>query len=926
MKTIYNSLLLVSFLLVLGCTLQAQNSFSIKGSVADSSGMALQGATIVLMQAADSVLVAFGISEPDGAFAIPKTSKGDYILQISYVGYQTFHRQISLDKELQLGLIRLQLESAVLKEVLVKGDHIPIAIRNDTIEYNAAAFQVEPNAPVEDLLRKLPGVEVDRQGNIKAQGEDVGKVLVDGKEFFGNDPKIATKNLPADAVDKVQVFDKKSEMAEFSGIGDGNEQKTINLALKEDKKQGFFGNVTAGYGTDERYQGKANINRFSKNSQLSALGMLNNLNEQGFSINDYINFMGGLQNMLAGGGSLRISIGDGESGIPLDFGESRGIATTGAGGLNFNYELGDRVELHSSYFYNRVANDLQRSLFRENLLDDGRSFSTEEHSAELSRNTNHRVNTTLRFEADSSQRLIFRGGLGFNDAFLDNYRNSQTGGISGNPENSGLSDYRSDGENLNWDLNGTYLVRFRKPGRVFTTNLSLGMAANDQTGSLYSENTFQVLAITDTIRQRQTSQNEQLNYGGRISYTEPLGKGKYLEANYSHQNYGNEVEKEFYDLSPADEVFNPQLSSHYKRDYLYDRGGLNFRYNRKKYNFTLGAALQHSRLEGELLDEQIPIRKTFTNLLPSFRGNYDFSPSRHLELEYNTEIREPSLEQLQPIVDNSDPLNIYSGNPDLRAEYAHNLDLRFMSFDQFSNTSIFTNFRGRYSANRITNSQTIDSLFRQLITPVNIADDWEGNGFFSFGAPLKFIQSRINFDADAGYNRSTLYVNGKPDRVDRWQGSLGLSLEYNKKKWIDAVAGVRWGFNTTRLAASESLDQDFFEQNLFADLTIKPAKTWSIEQSIDYTAYRGSAFPNTELGPIWRASVSKFLWKNKLQLKLSAFDLLGKNTGIYRSSQFNFLQEERVNALGRYVMISATWALSGFGSEEGGIQITTRRR
>ncbi|MCB0684122.1 MAG: hypothetical protein KDC32_24935, partial [Saprospiraceae bacterium] len=257
------------------------------------------------------------------------------------------------------------------------------------------------------------------QGNIRAQGEQVNRVLVDGKEFFGSDPKIATQNLPADAVDKVQVFDKRSEMAEFSGIDDGEREKTINLALKEDKKQGYFGNVTAGYGTDDRYQGKANINRFSKNMQLSAIGMTNNLNQQGFSIDDYLNFMGGLRSMMSGGGGgFRLTLDSDEVGVPLDFGQSTGITTTRAGGLNLNYDFGEKTELSTSYFYNRISNELQQSTYRENLLADA-PFTSEEETEQLNRNTNHRLNLTLRHEIDSMQRLSLRSNLGFNDAFFE---------------------------------------------------------------------------------------------------------------------------------------------------------------------------------------------------------------------------------------------------------------------------------------------------------------------------------------------------------------------------------------------------------------------------------------------------------------------------------------------------------------------------
>ena len=273
----------------------AQNrSLSISGILVDSAKAPLVGATVVLLNETDSVLHSFTLSNDAGFFELKKLPEATYILQVTFVGYGDFSKKIELlDQPIDMGLITLSPESKLLDEVLVKAEHIPIRIKNDTIEYNSAAYKTQPHAVVEDLLKKLPGVEVGRDGTIRAQGERVDQVLVDGKEFFGNDPKIATKNLPADAVDKVQVFDKKSEMAEFTGIEDGRESKTINLALKEDKKNGYFGKAEMGYGSEDRFEGKANINRFGQQSQLSAIAMANNTNQEGFSIEDYINFMGG---------------------------------------------------------------------------------------------------------------------------------------------------------------------------------------------------------------------------------------------------------------------------------------------------------------------------------------------------------------------------------------------------------------------------------------------------------------------------------------------------------------------------------------------------------------------------------------------------------------------------------------------------------
>jgi hypothetical protein len=334
----------------------------IRGTVTDTTLQPLSSATIMLLNAEDSILVSFAVSDPEGAFLIKQVKPNDYLLQVSYLGFQTHFQEISITDAdpVDVGAINMQHEGALLSEVEITAEHVPIQIKKDTIEYNAEAFKGQPNDAVEDLLKKLPGMEVESDGTVKAQGETVEKVLVDGKEFFGTDPKIATKNLPADAVDKVQVFDKLSDMAEFSGIDDGDRTKTINLALKEDHKKGVFGNISAGYGSDDRYETKTNINRFTESSQLSFIGMANNVNQQGFSIQDYVNFSGGMQNIMRGGGRSR----GGGSGIQINSGISDGFVKTLAGGLNYNVDFGKKTELRMSYFHNGIKNDIKQDVFR----------------------------------------------------------------------------------------------------------------------------------------------------------------------------------------------------------------------------------------------------------------------------------------------------------------------------------------------------------------------------------------------------------------------------------------------------------------------------------------------------------------------------------------------------------------------------------
>jgi hypothetical protein len=366
-------------------------------------------------------------------------------------------------------------------------------VKRDTIEFNAGSFKTKANSNVEDLLKKLPGVEVETDGTVRAQGEQVQRVLVDGREFFGRDPKLATRNLPADAVEKVQVFDKKSDQAEFTGIEDGQREKTINLELKEDKRNGIFGNLTAGAGTEDRFQFKGNLNRFGKGQQLSVLGMGNNINEQGFSIGDFMNFTGGSQQMMGGGGGgARISISsDNDSGVPLNFGgRQSGIMTNYAGGVNFNRDLGKNTQLTSSYFYNRLEQNILKVTDRINYLPPDSSYNYNQNSLQLSTNDNHRVNVTLDHKIDSANSLKFTNNFSYSDSEMKSRTDSETTAEDGAVQNMSNRDNVNEQTAVNFNTSLLWRHRFNKKGRTMSTNLSLGISQIDSEGSQESTNQF----------------------------------------------------------------------------------------------------------------------------------------------------------------------------------------------------------------------------------------------------------------------------------------------------------------------------------------------------------------------------------------------------------------------------------------------------
>ncbi len=656
--------------------------------------------------------------------------------------------------------------------------------------------------------------------------------------------------------------------------------------------------------------------------------MANNVNDQGFSFNDYINFMGGLGNFMSGGGGMRITLDSDGAGLPLNLNGQDGITTTRAGGVNMNTDFTDETELNASYFYNNAQNDLNRSVNRQNLLGD-EGFSTEEESDRITTRSNHRLNFTLRHEIDSMQNLTFRGNGSLNNSRLDNIGNNQTFSNSG-LANQSFKDYYTTQDGYQCSSSLIYRRKFGKPGRIFSGNLSYQQDGGNQTGSIFSVNDFfdgeMLPSFSDTIDQRQVYDSQKAGFGFRLSYTEPIGKGKYLELNASRQQYQHEQQKEFFDLFSGEEVRNDLLSNQYTVDYTYNRAGTNFRYNTKKMNFSTGISLQQALLRGQILNERDPITGEFVFLLPSLSLRYDFKTTKNLSLDYRTEVREPTIQELQPVIDNSNPLNIYEGNPDLRPEYTHRLNAFFMIYDQFSFTNFYVNALAAYTRDKITTAQSVDELFRRYSRPLNVEDDIMLQGTVSFSTPIRPIKTRISLTADLANNRGILYVNDVKNKTRFNTASFDLSLDNRKKEVVDVTVGANFEFNNTTYSVSEQFNQFFTRQTFYADFALEVADKWSLTSSFDYQVYSNESFGKQQGIPLWTASLSRFVMKQKGEIKLSVFDMLNKNVGINRISQLNYTQEERILSLRRYFMLSFAYSITGFDAEHSGLDVQVSRR
>jgi hypothetical protein len=923
---------LFCMLLFSGQAIAQNNKINIIGMVTDTTNAPLVAATVLLTQASDSTLAAFTQTDDDGRFLIKNVEQGDYRLQITYIGLSSYSELVDwpTDSELNLGQILLRPENQTLEQVTVEADRIPIQFNKDTINYNADAFKTRPNAVVEDLLKKLPGVQVERDGTVKAQGETVNRVLVDGKEFFGNDPKMATKNLPADAVDKVQVYDKKSDQAEFTGIDDGQEEKTINLELKEDKKKGVFGNLMAGHGDQGRFQSKANLNKFSPKQQLSFIGMANNVNDKGFSIGDYLNLMGGMKSLMSGGGKISLEIDGGSNslGLPLNFGNNDGFITTLSGGLNFNQEFNDKTEVNGSYFYSNINNDIKRTVDRSTFLSD-RTISSMDVTDQDTRNENHRLNFTLDHEISKNHSLKLRtsGNLGNTQTTIANESDQgQAKALnSRNQRNNQL-----DQNNLSFNTDLLYRMKFNKKGRTLSSNFSFRLGNNDLDGTLESVSSFfdqnDGLISSDTISQINEQTNDQQGYGLRLVYTEPLFKRTYLTLTYDLQQNSDDLDRQVFDRVEGINEFNEQLSNQYKNLYTYHNAGFDIKYNKKDFNLTAGLKAQSTNINGDLILTNTTLDRSFFNWLPSLWTSWDLGTGKSLKFNYNTSVNEPDIQQLQPIIDNSDPFNIYVGNPELRPEFRHRFNASFFLFDQFSMTNFFFNGNYTYTKNRIKNQQFIDEFLIRTTTPVNVADDHMLLGDLSFGTRIKPVKMRINLSSNINYNRGITFVNEIENTTNRTTWTNTLRLENQKKEIIDWTIGAELAWTTSTYSINTAFNQEYTNKNFFADFGFDIKESWSFLTTLDYRIFTGIGGNEAQEVPIWTASISKFFLKdNRGEIKFSVQDILNRNLGINRTADLNFIQEERINNLGRYFMLSFSYKLSGFG-EGNQVMITTNKR
>jgi hypothetical protein len=930
MKKIY----LLLFICLGALATQAQKNGSLKGVLYDTvAKQPVAAATITVLLKKDSSLVTFTMTDSKGRFEITSLANGDYRLLITHVNYHNSAKPFTIsdaNKNKDLGDVVMTNVAQTLEEVVVTAEAPPVTLIGDTVQYNAGSFKTPPNANVEQLLKKLPGVKVEKDGTVKAQGQEVKRVLVDGKEFFGTDPKIATRNLPSDAVDKVQVYDRASDAAQLTGFDDGNSEKTINLKLKKDKKKGLFGKVTAGGGDKDRYEGRFNVNSFKGARQFSAIGMGNNTNAEGFSFMDMLNFSGELNRMRQSGGSGTITLSGADADMAMAASSNNSsIRTIWGGGINYNNIIGNNTDFTSNYFYNRYNPKVDKNTEQQYFLPDGSNLFRSNKSLSNNINNSHRLNLSADIKIDSFHSIKISPSFGYQQTDNSSYSQYETRSGSQSLTNQGFSDTKLESQGYNFRNDILFRKRFRTRGRTFSLSLQTTWNQGDGTGDQTSVNKFfnpdGSLFRTDSINQRNENSSDLRSYSVRAVYTEPIMKNTLLEFSASNSNSKSTANKNTWDYNKFNgkyDQLNPLLSNDFENSYGYTNAGLRWRSQFKKWNFAVGANWQKAELEGKIIagTKDSLISKTFYNILPNGRFQYNFTRYKNMQLNYSASTGQPTMAQLQPIPDVSNPLNIREGNPDLKQEYSQMAALNFTSVDPFRNKNLFARFMVRQTNNKIVNYDTINALGVKSTRPVNVDGVYNATSSISVGLPVRFLKGTINISSNLGYDKNKQFLNGAGNTINTYSLGPELRLDMSPTTKLDLTLVGGINYNNSKYSLQSTLDAVYFSQNYEVNVNWQMPKSFYFSTEFTYTVNNRLADGFNLRVPLWNASISKqFLKYNRGELKFSAFDLLNENVNISRSSNQNYIEDSRTKTLQRFFMLSFTYSLSknGLGAANG---------
>lgn len=954
-------------LMLAGFTAFAQANYTVKLKLVDEKTSApVAYATASLKVKGEETASKYVLTDDKGLASLTKVRKGTYIFKAELMGYKAYEKEIVVDKNIDLGEIKMAEDAEVLDAASVSAAGNPIIVKKDTIEYNATSFKTSDNDMLEELLKKLPGVEVGTDGSITANGETIKKITIDGKTFFLDDPQLATKNIPAKIINKVKVVEKKSEQAEFTGIDDGNEETIIDLSIRPGMMNGVFGNVMAGGGhdlpspsndmNDWRYQGAAMVGRFTDKSQISVILNANNTNNRGF--NDMAGSM--MQGMRGGG------MGRGMGG----WGGGNGITNSWMGGLNGAFNLfDDAMELGGNYLYNGSDRFVEEESTKVTYLEDGSNLIYDEKGTNTTRSQGHRFGVRLEHKFSENTSILFQPQVNFGSGNFNEISQFETfserEGVS-QPQQTNDGYTNNNGNNKNVSTSGFFLFRQRigKPGRTISANIRYSFSNNNLEGLNQSfTNVYDVTSDNrpgEIVNQFYDRNSKSASLSGRVVYTEPLAKYLFLEANYEYSWNRSTSVKDTYNsgsnaldengmliYNPAGAVRDDIYSSDILNRYINQRAGFNLSWQKEKFRAHIGAGLNptntHNETNGETYDNKV------LNWSPQAMLNYEFNDNSNMRFFYFGNSGQPSTTQLMPVPDNSNPLNVSFGNPYLKPYFNHSIRLNYGYTNKKSFTSVHANIRGGMVQDAITSAKWYDKKGAQYSIPVNGPGTANINGQIMVNSPFGKSDFSIFSMTNVGYNQSTSYIGTDKLVTEDYYDAENADFDYEKfHKDFPTLEGKE-EFSVNRTQSMNLMQRlrltyrnDFVEltaggrtrmsKSWYTVASAKNTTTWSNQVSgsmnwtipgginlianANYNWYNGYTTPQPD-EIIFNAEITKLLFKRTCTLALRAYDIFAQSKNLSVTDNDNYHQEVRNNTLGRYIIVSFTYRFGTFSGRGG---------
>ena len=933
-----------------GYSLLAQTN--LRGKVTDSSRHPLPLATVQLNRSNGNTTITTTTTDSLGSFTFSNVDSGSYVITVSFVGFGTVSTAIAINKKaiykdsanadsaslsandnlITIDNIVLQKATGTLAGVTVTSASPPVTQKADTIQYSANQYKVNPDATSEDLIKKLPGVTVGSDGTVTAQGDQVKKVLVDGKEYFGDDATATLRNLPAEIIDKIQVFDKLSDQAQFTGYDDGNSQRTINITTKGGLKNSQFGKVYAGYGTDDRYTAGGNINFFNGNRRIALIGLTNNINQQNFSQQDILGVLSSGSNNNGRGGNAGGRGGPGGGQNNFLSGTSNGINATNSIGINYTDVWAKNLTVTGSYFFNNSKNTTVQNTNRENLISADSSLFYKEARNSTNNNFNHRFNLRLEYKIDSANQLIFTPAL----SFQNNKSNSFTNGINSLEDSTILSDIvnnsRTTSTGHNFTANLLYRHAFHKRGRSISFGVTPGLSDNtsDTYQDIFNNDTTNNNNV-DSLQLFRDRHSHTKSISGNIAYTEPLSKKATLQFNYS-PSYQNSTSKQFTSNLDATtgkyNLLDTSLSNLFDNDFVKHNAGVGYRTGDRYNNFMIGLNYQYTDMKSrQTYPQLLTIHKTFSNLLPNLMFNKKLSKTINMRLMYRAATQTPSVTQLQNVYNNNNPLYVTTGNSDLKQSYNNTLSARLTYTNTAKQSSFFLNVFLQQNSSYITNATytaTRDSALTktviltngsQLSKPVNLDGYWSYRTLATYSFPLKKLKTTLNLNGGFTYTQQPGLINNINNQSKNYGYTGGAVFASNISEYIDFTISYNAGYNKVKNTLQPQLNTTYYSGNAVASINLLSKNGWVFHTDLNNQLYTGLSSGFNQRYTLWNASAGKKFLKNQRgDLRLSVFDILKQNQSITRNVTESYIEDVQTNVLQRYFMLTFTYKVNNVRS------------